>query len=73
MVKNSQESNKIAIFPIFNFKVSEELAEEIKNGFHFSNKVILRQIKKDAWFGKLNNTQIKSAEKFLESKKYSWD
>ena len=30
------------------------------------------RLKKDAWFGKLNNEQITSVEKFLESKKYAW-
>jgi hypothetical protein len=43
----TQKSNSIAIFPIFNFQTSEELAKKIKNGFQFSNKVILRQIKKE--------------------------
>lgn len=41
----AQKSAKIAIYPLFNFQVSEELAEKIKNGFQFSNNVILRQIK----------------------------
>jgi hypothetical protein len=42
-----QEPNIIVIYPIFNFQASEELAEKIKNGFQFSNKVILRQIEKE--------------------------
>ena len=44
MVESSQESNKIGIFPLFNFRVTEELDKKIKDGFQFSNKVILRQI-----------------------------
>ena len=30
------------------------------------------RLKKDAWFSKLSNEQIKSIEKFLESKKCAW-
>ena len=44
MVESSQESNKIGIFPLFNFRVTEELDKKIKDGFQFSNKVMLRQI-----------------------------
>ena len=47
MVKNNEKLAKTAIFPIFSFQASEELAKEIKNGFRFSNKVILRQIEKE--------------------------
>jgi len=31
------------------------------------------RLKKDVWFSKLSNEQIKSVEKFLETKKYDWD
>jgi len=31
------------------------------------------RLKKDVWFSKLSNEQIKSVDKFLESKKYAWD
>ncbi|MHC3130167.1 MAG: hypothetical protein IBV52_08855 [Candidatus Bathyarchaeota archaeon] len=47
MVESSQESKKIGIFPLFNFRVTEESDEKIKDGFQFSNKVILRQITKE--------------------------
>ena len=43
----TQETNKIAIYPLFNFQASEELADKLKNGFHFSNKAILRQIRNE--------------------------
>lgn len=43
----TQESVKTAIFPIFNFEVSEESNEKIKNGFQLSNNVVLRQISKE--------------------------
>ena len=47
MVESSQETKKIGIFPLFNFRVTEELNKKIKDGFQFSNKVILRQITKE--------------------------
>jgi hypothetical protein len=31
------------------------------------------RLKKDAWFSKLSNEQIKSVDKFLETKKRLWD
>jgi len=31
------------------------------------------RLKKDVWFSKLSNEQIKSVEKFLDSKKCAWD
>jgi len=31
------------------------------------------RLKKDVWFSQLSNEQIKSVEKFLESKKCAWD
>jgi len=47
LVKPNQESKKICIYPVFNFRVSEESKEQIKDGFQFSNKTILRLIKKE--------------------------
>ena len=47
MVESSEESKKIVIYPLFNFKVTGELDEKIKDGFQFSNKTILRPIKKE--------------------------
>ena len=40
----TQESNRIAIYPLFSFEVSEGLEEKIRNGYQFSNKVKLRKI-----------------------------
>ena len=47
MVESSQESEKFTIYPLFNFKVTEELKEKIKDGFQFSNKAFLRPITKE--------------------------
>jgi len=55
-----QISERTAIYPLFNFQVSEELADTIKNGFQFFNKVMLRQIKKE------------EVERFRETFPYLW-
>ena len=34
---------------------------------------IVVSLKKDVWFSKLNNEQITSIEKFVDSKKFVWD
>ena len=47
LVESSQESKKIVICPLFNFKVTGDLDEKIKDGFQFSNKTIIRPIKKE--------------------------
>ncbi len=41
--ENDKKSVRVAIFPIFNF----ELSETLDNGFLFSNKVLLRKITKE--------------------------
>lgn len=47
MVEDNRESKKIVIFPLFNFRVAKGLVEKFRNGFQFSNNVILRPIKKE--------------------------
>jgi hypothetical protein len=42
-----EKPHKVAIFPLFHFGVSEDLARKINKGFEFSNKVKLRLISKD--------------------------